>query len=140
MTSEIFEKWLMSLGVELQRKSRTVLLVLDNCAAHPHLGSLKNIQLEFLSPNTTSLVHLMDVAVTKFEYLISPKVGKSYILEGVQGSLLTSTSAAKEASSRNALLQAAQFIADIWLRVSTKTIQNCFARCDCKTFRIGYAE
>jgi hypothetical protein len=76
MTSEIFKKWLMSWDMELQRKCRTVLLVPDNCAAHPHLESLKNIQLEFLSPNTTSLAQTMDVAIKKFEDLISPKVGK----------------------------------------------------------------
>jgi hypothetical protein len=34
MTSEIFKKWLMKWDVELQRKSRKVLLILDNCAAH----------------------------------------------------------------------------------------------------------
>jgi hypothetical protein len=52
MISEIFKKWLMSWNVVLQWKSGKILLVLDNCAAHPHLDSLKNIQLEFLSPNT----------------------------------------------------------------------------------------
>jgi hypothetical protein len=56
MTSEIFKKWLISWDVELQRKSRIFLPVLDNCAEHPHLVSLKNIQLEFLSPNITPLV------------------------------------------------------------------------------------
>jgi hypothetical protein len=34
LTSEIFKKWLMSWYVELQRKSREILLVLDNCTAH----------------------------------------------------------------------------------------------------------
>jgi hypothetical protein len=29
--------------VELQLKSRTILLVLDNFTAHPHLDSLRNI-------------------------------------------------------------------------------------------------
>jgi hypothetical protein len=37
MTSEMKKKWLMSWDMELQRKSRKILLVLDNCAAHPHL-------------------------------------------------------------------------------------------------------
>jgi hypothetical protein len=50
MASEILKKWLMSWKVELQRKSMKILLVLDNCAAHPHLVSLKNIQLDFSLP------------------------------------------------------------------------------------------
>jgi hypothetical protein len=41
---------LLNWDMELQWKSRKILLVLDICAAHPHLDSLKNIQLEFLSP------------------------------------------------------------------------------------------
>jgi hypothetical protein len=35
MISEIFKKWLMRWDVALQRKSRKVLLILDNCTAHP---------------------------------------------------------------------------------------------------------
>jgi hypothetical protein len=51
----------------------------------------------------------------------------NYIFEAIQENLLTSSSAAKEVSARIDLLQAVQFIADIWRRVSTETIQNCFA-------------
>jgi hypothetical protein len=52
MTSEIYKKWLKSWDMELQWKLRKIVLVLDNCAADLHLDFLKNIQLEFLSPNT----------------------------------------------------------------------------------------
>jgi hypothetical protein len=45
----------MSWDMELQHKLRKILIVLDNCAAHPQVDSLKNIQLTFPSPNTTSL-------------------------------------------------------------------------------------
>jgi hypothetical protein len=45
----------------------------------------------------------------------------NYILESIQENLLTSPSAAKEVSARIDLLQAAQFIVDIWRRVSTET-------------------
>jgi hypothetical protein len=51
--------------MELQQKLRKILLVLDNCAAHPHLDSLKNVQLEFLSFNTTSLVQPMNMGIVK---------------------------------------------------------------------------
>jgi hypothetical protein len=43
MTSEIFKKLLMCWDVQLQWKLRKMLLVLENCAVHPHLESLKNI-------------------------------------------------------------------------------------------------
>lgn len=38
------------LGRGITMEIEKILLVLDNCAAHPHLDSLINIQLEFLSP------------------------------------------------------------------------------------------
>jgi hypothetical protein len=56
----------------------------------------------------------------------------NYILEAVEENLLTSSSTDKEVSARINLLQAVQFIADSWQRVSTKTIQNCFAHCNFK--------
>jgi hypothetical protein len=43
--------------VELQWKPWNILLLLGNSAAHPHLDSLKNIQLEFFQhriPDTTN--------------------------------------------------------------------------------------
>jgi hypothetical protein len=66
----------MSLDVELQHKSRTVVFVLDSFATHPHLDPLKNIQLEYLSPNI-SLVQPVDLGIIKkSEDFISLKVGK----------------------------------------------------------------
>jgi hypothetical protein len=56
----------------------------------------------------------------------------NYILEAYQENLQTSSSTAKEVSASIDLLQAAQFIADSWRRVSARTIQNCFAPCDFK--------
>jgi hypothetical protein len=56
----------------------------------------------------------------------------NYILGVIQENLLTSSSAAKEVNVRADMLQAAQFIADIWRRVSTKTTQVCCAHCGFK--------
>jgi hypothetical protein len=56
----------------------------------------------------------------------------NYILEAIQENLLTLSSTAKEVSASIDLSQGAQFIADSWQRVSTKTIQNCFADCGFK--------
>jgi hypothetical protein len=50
-------------NVEL--KLRIILLVLGNCAAHPHFESLNNIQLEFLSVNTTFPVKPTDTGIIK---------------------------------------------------------------------------
>ncbi|KFM74273.1 Tigger transposable element-derived protein 4, partial [Stegodyphus mimosarum] len=65
MISELFKEWLKDWDRELQCQSRKVLLLLDNCAAHPHLDCLKNIQLEFLPPITTTLVQPMDMGIIR---------------------------------------------------------------------------
>jgi hypothetical protein len=106
MTSEIFKKWPMSWNMELQQISRKDLLVQDNCAAHPHSDSLKNIQLEFLSPNSTYLVQPMDMGIIKnWKTLYRAKL-VNYILEAIQENLLTSSSTAKKVNTRIDLLQA----------------------------------
>ncbi|KII62654.1 hypothetical protein RF11_04829 [Thelohanellus kitauei] len=66
MTSEIFRNWLTN---------TKILLIVDNCAAHPHLDNLQHIQLEFLPPNTTSLVQLMYMGVIKNFNFVSWKIG-----------------------------------------------------------------
>jgi hypothetical protein len=132
MTSDILKKWFVSWDVELQQKPRKILFVLDDCAAHPHLDFLKNIQLEFLSPNTTSLVQPRDIVIIKnLKALYCTKL-VNYILEAIQKHLLASSSAAKEVSARTDLLQAMQFTVNSWQTVSTEIIQNSFAHCGFK--------
>jgi len=71
-----------------------VLLLLNGSVAHPHLHSLKNIHLEFPSPNSTHLVQTMDVGILKkIEDLYCRKL-VNYSLEATAGNLLTSSSTA----------------------------------------------
>jgi phosphopantothenoylcysteine synthetase/decarboxylase len=108
-----------------------ILLVPDNSAAHPHIDTLKNIQLKFLSPSITSLVQTMDKGmIPNLKTLYSAKL-INYILEEIQENLLTSSSTATISATID-LLQASRFIADNWQKVSIKTIQDCFARCGFK--------
>jgi hypothetical protein len=88
------------------------LLVIDNCAAHSHLYSLECIQLEFLSPSTTSPVQPMDMGIIQNLKTLSHAKLINYILEAIQEYVLTSSSLAKEASARIEILQAVQFITD----------------------------
>ena len=100
MTSGIFKNWLMSWDMELQYKERKILLLVDNCAAHPHLDSLKNIKLDFLPPNTTSLVQPMDMGIiTNLKTLYRGKL-VNYIIEKNEEKLVTSSSTSKEISAK----------------------------------------
>ena len=129
MASVLFEKWLTDWDRELKLKSRNILLILDNCAAHPNLDCLTNIQLQFLPPNTTALAQPMYMGIIK--NLKSMYRGKlvRHILAEIEDNMLTSSATAQEISSAVNLLQAVQFIADSWRAVSPKTIQNSFRHC-----------
>jgi len=54
MVSEIFKEWLRKLDRKFSREHRKVLMLVDNCPAHPSVSGLKAITLKFLPPNTTS--------------------------------------------------------------------------------------
>lgn len=60
MVSSIFEEWLRNLDRRFLREKNKVLLFVDNCATHPEVLYLKSITLNFLPPNTTSLLQPMD--------------------------------------------------------------------------------
>ena len=64
MTSLKSFEWLAAWDSYLTKVNRKILLLV-NCTAHPHVSTLKNIQLEFLPPNTTSLIQTMDQAIIK---------------------------------------------------------------------------
>ena len=63
MTSDIFEKWLRNWDSQLKSKKRKILLLVDNCPAHPVVDNLQCIKLVFLPPNVTSLLQPMDQGV-----------------------------------------------------------------------------
>ncbi|KAI6655408.1 Tigger transposable element-derived protein 4 [Oopsacas minuta] len=64
MTSVLFQQWVMDWDVALIRDNRN-LVTIDNCPAHPQIKSLRNIRLEFLPANTTSLIQPLDQGIVK---------------------------------------------------------------------------
>ena len=65
MTGAIFTEWLQKLDRIFTMQGRRVVMVVDNCTAHPHLTTLKSIKLVFLPPNTTSKTQPMDQGVIR---------------------------------------------------------------------------
>ena len=63
MTSDIFEDWLRKLDKKFAREGRKVLMLVDNCPAHPKTQNLKAVTLKFLPPNTTSCLQPMDQGI-----------------------------------------------------------------------------
>ena len=63
MTSELFMEYLVSLDKKMHLSGRKVALILDNCPAHPNVKNLQNVELFFLSPNTTSKLQPLDAGI-----------------------------------------------------------------------------
>ena len=62
--SDLFEQYLHKLDRKMKSDGRKIVLVLDNCPAHPHV-KLENVEFAFLPPNTTSRTQPMDAGVIR---------------------------------------------------------------------------
>ena len=65
MTSELFNQWLTRWNRQLKIRNRKVLLFIHNCAAHNLIGEYSNINIQFLPPNTTSILQPLDQGMIK---------------------------------------------------------------------------
>lgn len=107
MTSQIFEKWLRSWDAELKSGGNKILLLVDNCPAHPIISNLKCITLVFLPPNVTSVLQPMDQGVIK---ALKTQYRKLQVLQMIQN-----IENSKDTKSLKA-----------WEKVTQTTIANCF--------------
>lgn len=131
LNSEIFKDWLQIWDMELQWQSRKVLLLLhlNKSLLHPELGSLQNIQFEFLP-----ISQPMDMGIiSNLKNLYRARL-VNYILEAIEANVLTANSTALEVSSKITFLQAMQLLADSWRQLNGDIIQNCFMKCGIKHF------
>ncbi|XP_015115543.1 tigger transposable element-derived protein 2-like [Diachasma alloeum] len=95
---------------------KAVLLV-DNCAAHPQQLSVGEIPVEFLPPNTTSLIQPMDQGCLQTLKLMYRQQLMGFILGRVNAGT-TLTEALKKLTIREVVF----WISDAWKRVLDKTI------------------
>ena len=113
-TSQIFTEWLAAWDSYLTKVNQKILLLVDNCTAHPHVSTLKNIQLEFLSPNTTSLIQPMDQGIIKNLKTLYRKELVHMTLAYLEETILNPSSTAIDVSSKISILQAVSFVAKSW--------------------------
>ncbi|XP_019894080.1 tigger transposable element-derived protein 6-like [Musca domestica] len=65
MTTEIFNEWLQMLDNSMKSQNRKIVLFVDNCTAHNRYPDLSYIKVEFLSPNTSSVLQPLDKGIIK---------------------------------------------------------------------------
>ena len=94
MTGVMSREWVTNWDSVLKRK---VILLVDKSPAHPNIGELKSIRLEFLPANTTSLIQPMDQGVIKNFYR---QELVQMTITGIEDNLVCSSATAIDISSR----------------------------------------
>ena len=124
MTGNFFQEWLEKWNRKIVSTKRSVLLIIDNCPAHPRNLELSNISIKFLPPNTTAKLQPCDQGIIQ-----SLKVQYRHQLVK---KLLSSMDAKEEL--KITVLDAMQWLKVSWEKVTATTIQNCFHHC---SFSLG---
>ena len=119
MNSEFFEEWVREQDEKFENEGRKVVLIIDNCPAHPVIENLKSITLYFLPPNTTSALQPMGQGViwslkSRYRTRIIQKV-LAAIEQGKQLPVIS-------------ILEAMKILALSWSEVSNEAITNCFMK------------
>ena len=119
MDSDLFEDWVREQAKTFERQNRKVLLIVDNCPAHPKIGGLKAIELCFLPPNTTSITQPMDQGVIRSL--------KAKYRSRITHRIIEAIDVNKSIPNVN-VLDAMKMVTVCWENVTEKTVRNCFAK------------
>lgn len=132
ITQSLFEDYLRRLDRMFERQKRQVVIFVDNCGAHGAVNNLQAVRLEFLPPNTTSVLQPMDQGVIKNL--------KVHYRARLLGRTLVCFDSGKSYSVN--LFSALGMLADAWKAVQPSTIANCFRHagfCNCEEASPGDA-
>ncbi|XP_063896995.1 tigger transposable element-derived protein 4-like [Helicoverpa armigera] len=121
MTADIFTKWVRAWDRELTKKNKKILLLVDNCPAHPHIADLKSITLVFLPPNTTSVLQPMDQGIIR---ALKTHFRKNLVLKMIQ--LLDGCRSTSFEYPKITVLDGILMIQDAWTQLKQITIFNCY--------------
>lgn len=116
MTSSIFEDHMRKIDRRMTAANRKIVMVVDNCPAHPKLDSLRAVTLVFLPPNTTSKTQPMDCGVIWSL--------KSHYRKHLMTELIISHDS--KLPFQPDLLMALHWLQKAWACISSETIVNCF--------------
>lgn len=116
MVSDLFQEFLTDWDNELFKSKQKILLLVDNCPAHPAVRNLKAIKLCFLPPNTTSVLQPLDQGIIRAMKVYFRQCQVMKMIENAD----------KNVEFNINLLDAICMISKAWDKVSGKTIANCF--------------
>ena len=119
MNADLFTNRLQKLNRRFARQDRKILLVIDNCPAHPVIDNLSHIKIVFLPPNSTSCLQPMDQGVIRSM--------KAFYRKKLLYKMISAIDKGQEFSVN--LLDALHFIYSAWNAVTPETVRNCFRKC-----------
>ena len=119
MDSEIFSDYVRKLDTKFDAEGRKIVLIIDNCPAHPNVDNLKAIQLVFLPPNTTSKTQPVDQGVIR--------ALKAFYRTNVARRQIKYVDEGKTTPKIN-ILQAMRMLVKSWDTISINTVKNCFRK------------
>ncbi|UYV84147.1 TIGD4 [Cordylochernes scorpioides] len=117
MTGLLFESWVRHIDKKMAGQHRQIILLLDNCGAHPpDMQGLTNTRIAFLPPNTTSMLQPCDQGIIRiFKMIYRTRLMRKYLTAYDAGTALTIN-----------LKQAVDIISVAWNGVLPATISNCW--------------
>ena len=119
--SDLFEDWVREQDNKFEGQNRKVLLIVDNCPAHPEIGGLKATELCFLPSNTTSITQPMDQGVIR-------SLKAKYRSRMIQR-IIKAVDANKQIYSKSEYIRChenAYYIC--WENVTEQTVKKCFVK------------
>ena len=117
MTGEIFENFVRKFDRRMKFQRRNVVIVIDNCPAHPqNIKGLTNTKIVFLPPNTTAETQPMDAGVI---HILKQKYRCELSKKNLQ---MIDAGLPFEVD----LITALRVLDKVWKDVSELSIQNCF--------------
>ncbi|TDG42349.1 hypothetical protein AWZ03_011237 [Drosophila navojoa] len=121
MTSEIFTTWVRDWNAELMQQKKKILLLIDDCPAHPIISNLTNITLVCLPSNTNAKLILQPMSQGIIR-VIKSTYRKNLILKIISDM----ENSIDENYPKVTILDALLMINDAWQQLSPETIANCF--------------
>ena len=128
MTGPIWEGFLRDLDRNMGRQGRKILVLTDNCSAHVPVPGLKNVTVQFLPANTTSVLQPCDQGIIRSMKAIFRTNLRRRILELIETMEDDDTISAHEVVKKVNMLQAMEMMAAAWKAVKTETIINCWRK------------
>ena len=117
------------LGQRLEEKKRKILLLADNCSAHIQVTGLLMIKVEFLPPNTTSVLQPYDMGIICAVKAIFRKAMFRQVLQQMDKSVIAT---ACKLAKKITLLDGVLLTKAAWEELDAITIRNCWVKAGLK--------